>query len=328
MAEPGITFASREQAIEKLVEIQQGDQPVEPLFRPNGQLTLAALMCLMLGWLVAIVASVIVASAVLMAGIVAVWIILAIIFAAADSGIIHIGAFIFILMLGVLAIGAGALLGGLAAGWSTGTAGRLGRNQSPSTSGLLAALAAGTGAAIAFLVVISPLVHALPLAEDYAIPIRFVFSSNWLGIIVLIALCGISVFVGFGSGLAVAEDARFCDSCNVLMKTRRLSKISMHAAGRVVTNMKEGDLAGAISELSLRSGKETRTTLHTCPCCQQGSLEARLKFAAQINNVGRSGNPGTMDINHIVGSWPLTPSEVQQVLAIARKPASTLTTNC
>lgn len=247
-------------------------------YRPSGKLPLSGLAALAGGGMIASVVAAL--TGVVLAGISLV------LFAIMGFVIALIAVCGFVVCitlvwgLGVAVVGGGATFGGL--GWVAGALtawfGRLGKNRNVTAAIVVGFLA--TLVAWAMLAILPPLVASVvpPSAEDFSVGglVHLFGDYGWVHYGVLVVGLLFALLMAFIGAEDTVNAQKFCESCELFMVDKRLCATNLETGAHVIACVRAGDAVGAVDVLTGDTGSDLEPTLHRCPKCGAGILEARL----------------------------------------------------
>lgn len=182
--------------------------------------------------------------------------------------------------LGIALVGGGVTFGGL--GWVAGALtawfGKLGKNRNvhaPVVIGMLA-----TFAAWAALASIPPALALLvpPSTEDFSLGgiVHLFGDYGWLHAVVWIVGLAFALLLCFVGAEEAVKAQKFCEPCGEYQRETKLCGASLAVGEQLQRALAARDVPTVASLLGTDSGADLEPTLHACPRCGAGYLEARL----------------------------------------------------
>ena len=251
---------------------------VKSAYRPSGKLPLSGLAALLGGGMIASAVAAL-SGAVLAAISLVLFAIMGFVVA-----LIAVCGFVVCITLvwglGVAVVGGGVTFGGM--GWVAGALtawfGKLGKNRN-----VTAAIAVGlfaTFVAWAILAVLPPLVAGIvpPSTEDFSVGglVHLFGDYGWVHYGVLVVGLLFALLMAFIGAEDAVKAQKFCEPCDLFMTDKRLPATSLDAGEHVLACLAARDLVRAVDLMSVESGSDLEPTLHRCPRCGAGFVEARL----------------------------------------------------
>ncbi len=182
--------------------------------------------------------------------------------------------------LGVALVGGGATFGGM--GWVAGALtawfGKLGKNRSVTAAIVVGFLATFVGWAI--LAVLPPLVASVVPAstEDFSVGglVHLFGDYGWVHHGVLVVGLLFALLMAFIGAEDTVKAQKFCERCELFMVDKALCGTNLETGAHVLACVRARDVVGAVDVLSADSGSDLELTLHRCPKCGTGILDAHL----------------------------------------------------
>lgn len=182
--------------------------------------------------------------------------------------------------LGVALVGGGLTFGGL--GWVAGALtawfGKLGKSRNVLAPIVLGFLA--TFVAWAALASVPPALAALVPAsdEDFSVGglVHLFGDYGWVHVVVLLVGLAFALVMAFVGAEDTVKAQKFCEPCDAYMEEKPLRGASLAAGEQLRRSLAVRDLPPIVDLLATDSGSDLEPSLHRCPRCGAGYLEAKL----------------------------------------------------
>jgi len=251
---------------------------VKSAYVPSGKVPLTGLVALVGGGTIASVAAA--TTGVLLAGISLVLFAIMGLLVAVIAACGFVVCITLVWGLGVAVVGGGATFGGL--GWVAGALtawfGKLGKNRNVTAAIVVGFLATFVGWAI--VAVLPPLVASVVpgSTEDFSLGglVHLFGDYGWVHYGVLVVGLLFALLMAFVGAEDTVKAQKFCERCELFMVDKALCATSLETGAHVIACVRARDVVGAVDVLSADSGSDLQPTLHRCPKCGTGILEARL----------------------------------------------------
>ena len=182
--------------------------------------------------------------------------------------------------LGIALVGGGLTFGGL--GWVAGALtawfGKLGKNRN-----VLAPIVIGFGAtfvAWSALAALGPLIASLvpPSPEDFSVGglVHLFGDYGWVHVVVLLVGLLFALLMAFVGAEDTVKAQKFCEPCDAYMDGKPLNGTSLAAGEAIHRALAARDMATVGELLATGGGVDLEPSLHRCPRCGAGYLEAKL----------------------------------------------------
>jgi len=309
-------FRSKDEAQSAKQRLQKFLPAVQSAYQPSGHMPMAALACMLLGAAVGVPAGAAAGAIVAVVGALVTWLLYSI--HILIGNVVHLlfwGVALIALMAGLAAFLATFAAVGVTVAATVHAAGRLGKNRSPRAEGALAAVSA-LAAAAAFRILMLWVSDLFP--DVAAKMLQNVFGTGAVGAIC--ALLGATTVV-----MAVAVVAhrrsvsvKFCEGCQVYMRSEELLPISFEHAAAVRKHLEAAQVEMATAALNEASLDEAQPILFHCPQCRSGYLEIIARFSAEYGRGDKLNSTATMAERWCALSMRLSPEQFDILSRSAR----------
>jgi ribosomal protein S27AE len=182
--------------------------------------------------------------------------------------------------LGIALVGGGLTFGGLGrvAGALTAWFGKLGKSRNvlaPIVLGFVATFVAW--AALASLP--SAVASLVPPSDaDFSVGglVHLFGDYGWVHVVVLLVGLAFALVMAFVGAEGTVKAQKFCEPCDVYMADKQLRGASLVAGEQLCRSLAVRDMPPIVDLLATDSGSDLEPSLHRCPRCGAGYLEAKV----------------------------------------------------
>lgn len=251
---------------------------VPSAYVPSGKLPLGGLVALLGGSVLATVAAAstgLLVAAVSLALFTAMGFLIAVVAACG-----FVACIMLVWGLGIALVGGGLTFGGL--GWVAGALtawfGKLGKSRNVRAPIVLGFVA--TFLAWAALVSVPPAIASVvpASADDFSIGglVHLFGDYGWVHVVVLLVGLVFALVMAFVGAEDTVKAQKFCEPCETYMLDKPLRGASFAAGEQLRRSLAVRDMPPIVDLLATDSGSDLEPTLHRCPRCGAGYLEAKL----------------------------------------------------